>query len=240
MKDGVQAEPPTDVMALSMRVWVTRTEPGASRLGARLVDAGFEAWIRPVIDVETIAAPPPAGQFELTIFLSGHAVEFAVRNGWVSTPALAIGDSTRRALARHGIDARTPNRPSSEGIVAALAADPPKSVLIAAGEGGRGLLEQWLAGRGIPVVKWCLYRRVARTGTLDRAEVIDAIVGSSAAALRVVANMWFSSSRSANVAMLVPSERVAESARTLGFARVFVTEGAGDEAVVAALGGIAR
>ena len=221
-----------------MRVWVTRTEPGASRLGVRLVDAGFDAWVRPVLKIETLSAPLPAGQFALTVFLSGHAVEFAVRNGWASTPALAIGKSTRQTLARYGIDARTPELSSSEGIIAALADDPPESVMIAAGEGGRGVLEQWLTHRGIPVVKWCLYRRVAVSGPLAPAEAIDAIVGSSAAALRVVANMWFASSRSANVAMLVPSERVAESARDLGFASVVVTDGAGDEAVVAALDGI--
>ncbi len=223
-----------------MRVWVTRTELGASRLGARLVDAGFEAWVHPVLKIEPASSPLPGGQFALTVFLSAHAVEFAVRNGWKPTPSLAIGESTRRALQRNGIDARMPDRSSSEGLIAALATDPPQSVLIAAGEGGRDVLEQWLTQRGIPTVKWCLYRRVAVSGSLDSAQAIDAIVGSSAAALRVVANMWFASSRSANVAMLVPSDRVAESAQALGFARVVVTDGAGDEAVVAALEGIAH
>ena len=222
-----------------MRVWVTRTAPGADRLGARLVDAGFEAWVRPVLAIEPISVPLP-GQFALTVFLSAHAVEFAVRNGWRPTPALAIGKATRRALARRGIDARTSHRSSSEGIIAALAADPPESVLIAAGEGGRDVLLRWLTRRGIPAVKWCLYRRVAVSGSLDAEQRIDAIVASSAAALRVVANMWFASSRSANVALLVPSERVAESAKALGFARVVVTDGAGDDAVVAALDGSAR
>ena len=223
-----------------MRVWVTRTEPGASRLGAALVDAGYEAWVRPVLKIDAIAGPPPVGKFALTVFLSGHAAEFAVSNGWNSTPALAIGKSTSRVLARHGIDSRTPNRSSSEGVIAALAADPPQSVMIAAGEGGRGALERWLAERGIPMVKWCLYRRVAVGGSLDPTETIDALVGSSAAALRVVANMWFASSRSARVALLVPSERVAIAARTLGFARVFVTDGAGDEAVLAMLDRVAN
>ena len=223
-----------------MRVWVTRTEPGASRLGAALVEAGYQAWVRPVLKIEPIATPPPAGRFALTVFLSAHAVEFAVRNGWNSTPALAIGKSTRRTLARHGIDARTPDRSSSEGIIAVLAANPPQSVMIAAGEGGRGVLERWLADRSIPTVKWCLYRRVAMAGSLDPAETVDAIVGSSAAALRVVANMWFASSRSARVAVLVSSERVATAARTLGFASVFVSEGAGDEAVIATLDRIAN
>ena len=223
-----------------MRVWVTRTEPGASRLGAALVEAGYKAWVRPVLKIEPIATPPPAGRFALTVFLSGHAVEFAVRNGWNSTPALAIGESTRRTLAHHGIDARTPDRSSSEGIIAVLAANPPQSVMIAAGEGGRGVLARWLADRGIPTVKWCLYRRVAMGGSLDPAETVDAIVGSSAAALRVVANMWFASSRSARVAVLVSSERVATAARTLGFASIFVSGGAGDEAVIATLDRIAN
>lgn len=209
-------------------------------MGSRLVEAGFEAWVRPVLDIEPTAAPRPPGPFALTVFLSGHAVEFAVSSGWVATPAMAIGKSTQSALARHGIDARTPDPSSSEGIIAALADDPPQSVMIVTGEGGRGILERWLVDRGIPAGKWCLYRRVAISGSLAPAEVIDAIVGSSTAALRVVADMWFASSRSANVAMLVPSERVAESARGLGFARVVVTDGAGDEAVVAALDRIER
>ena len=192
-----------------MRVWVTRTEPGASRLGAALVDAGYEAWVRPVLKIESIAAVPPKGQFALTVFLSGHAVEFAVRNGWNSTPALAIGKTTRRVLASYGIDARMPDQSSSEGIIAALAADPPQSVMIAAGEGGRGVLERWLADRGIPAVKWCVYRRVAVEGSLDRAEAIDAIVASSEAALRVIANMWFASSTQ-------PEGRDARPIRTRG------------------------
>ena len=223
-----------------MRVWVTRTEPGANRLGTALAAAGYETWVRPVLRIDPIAGPQPAGRFALTVFLSAHAAEFAVRNGWISTPALAMGDATRRALQRHGVDASLPEIGTSEGIIDNLAADPPQSVMIAAGEGGRGVLERWLADRGIRTAKWRLYRRVAVGGSLDPVETIDAIVGSSAAALRVVANLWFASSRSARVAVLVPSERVATAARTLGFARVFVSEGAADEAVIATLDRIAN
>ncbi len=223
-----------------MRVWVTRTEPGANRLGTALAAAGYEARVRPVLRIDPITGPPPAGRFALTVFLSVHAAEFAVRNGWISTPALAIGEATRGALKRHGVDASVPKIGTSEGLIDNLAADPPQSVMIAAGEGGRGVLERWLADRGIPTVKWRLYRRVAVGGSLDPAETIDAIVGSSAAALRVVANMWFASSRSARVALLVPSKRVATAASALGFARVFVSEGAADEAVIATLNRIAN
>ena len=223
-----------------MRVWVTRTEPGANRLETVLAAAGYEAWVHPVLRIDPITGPQPAGRFALTVFLSAHAAEFAVRNGWISTPALAIGEATRRALKRHGVDAAVPRIGTSEGIIDNLAADPPQSVMIAAGKGGRGALERWLAERGIPMVKWCLYRRVGIEDSLDPAETIDAIVGSSAAALRVVANMWFASSRSARVVVLVPSERVATAARTLGFARVFVSEGAGDQALIATLDRIAN
>ena len=223
-----------------MRVWVTRTEPGANRLGTALAAVGYEARVRPVLRIDPITGPPPAGRFALTVFLSAHAAVFAVRNGWISTPALAIGEATRGALKRHGVDASVPKIGTSEGLIDNLAADPPQSVMIAAGEGGRGVLERWLADRGIPTVKWRLYRRVAVGGSLDPAETIDAIVGSSAAALRVVANMWFASSRSARVAVLVPSKRVATAARALGFARVFVSEGAADEAVIATLNRIAN
>ena len=77
-----------------MRVWVTRSEPGASRLAAALRQAGHAPWTAPTLDIERLDAPLPAGLFTLTAFLSEHAVTAAFANGWAPGPAVAIGAAT--------------------------------------------------------------------------------------------------------------------------------------------------
>lgn len=218
-----------------MRVWVTRTEPGGGRLAGALADAGHEPMLRPVLEIEPIQSDPPTGPFEVTVFLSEHAAENAIANGWVRTPALAIGASTRRALKRHNVDARTPDVATSEGIIERLRVEMPQSVLIAAGEGGRDVLEAWLVEHGVETAKWPLYRRLELEGTLEAGAAIEAIVVGSVAGLRVVAKMWFASRRDAAVPVLVPSERAAGAARDHGFTRVVISAGAGADAVVTAL-----
>ena len=104
-----------------MRVWVTRTEPGASRLAAALRAAGHTVWTRPTLDIEHLAAPPPPGEFALTVFLSEHAVAGAFANGWAPGPAMAIGTATAAALRTHGVCPLLPAAATSEGVIARLA-----------------------------------------------------------------------------------------------------------------------
>ena len=220
-----------------MHVWVTRTEPGSSRLAGALRIGGHHVLVQPVLKIEMIKNSPPSGPFEVTVFLSEHAVEGAVNNGWVKSAAVAIGASTWRALQNHNVDAKVPEVPTSEGIIDLFYPEMPSSVLIAAGEGGRDALERWLFQYDVPTVKWSIYRRLEVVGTLDTGASIDAIVVSSSAGLKVVANMWFASGGDAGVTVLVPSYRVATAARTCGFTRVSISRGASEDAVVTALDG---
>ena len=222
-----------------MRVWVTRTEPGASRLADALKAAGHEAWVRPVLRIEQLANRPPDGAFDLTIFLSEHAVHGALANGWRETPALAIGPGTQAALARHGVPAAIPQRASSEGIAEFLATAPPATVLLASGAGGRDVLPGLLGAHGTAVAAWRLYRRVPVRDPLPPNACIEAVVAGSAGGLRVAADLWFASGRGAGVPLIAPSPRVADAARALGFARVFVGKGADAHATVAQVGAIA-
>ncbi len=233
-----------------MRIWVTRTEPGASRLAAALRAAGHIVWVRPTLDIECLAAPPPPGKFALTVFLSEHAVAGAFANGWAPGPAMAIGTATAAALRTHGVCPLLPAAATSEGVIARLAemaqgnedsATPaplqrlPASVLIAAGEGGRDVLLAWLTERGTRAVKWPLYRRVARLGTVPADAAVDAIIVGSVAGLQAAANLWFASRRSPATAVVTPSQRVADAARQLGFSRVLTAAGADAAATLAAL-----
>ncbi len=223
-----------------MRIWVTRTEPGATRLGDALRAAGHDAWVRPVLRVEHVATPMPNGAFDLTVFLSEHAVRGALASGWHRTPALAIGPATQAALDEHGIAAAIPDVASSEGIAAHLADAPPSRVLLATGEGGRDALPDLLGGQGTAVVDWRLYRRLPVREPLPAGLDIDAIVVGSAGGLRVAADLWFASGRGGAVPLIVPSARVAETARGIGFARILVGPGADVHATVATIGGMGR
>ncbi|MDE0349648.1 MAG: uroporphyrinogen-III synthase [Gammaproteobacteria bacterium] len=221
-----------------MRIWITRTEPGATRLAEALEAAGHDAWVRPVQRVEHLPTPAPDGPFDLTVFLSEHAVHAALANGWPRTPALAIGPATQAALDGHGIAAAIPDVASSEGIVAHLADTPPTRVLLATGQGGRDALPGMLAARGTAVATWRLYRRLPLRDPLPAAPDIDAIVAGSAGGLRVAADLWFASGRGGSVPLIVPSARVADTARGIGFTRILVGPGAGAHATVATIGGL--
>lgn len=218
-----------------MRVWITRTEPGASRLGAALRAAGHQAWVRPVLRIEPLAAPQPAGRFAVTVFLSAHAVAAAFANGWRQTPAIAIGPATSHCLRERGVAARAPAVAETEGIIEMLAEDLPQSALLAAGEDGRGALRAWLRERGVRVSEWLLYRRVPVAGALPPSASADAIAVGSAAGLRVAAHLWFASGGSAATPLMAPSERVARQARQAGFKHVLTTGGADAAAVLGAL-----
>ena len=222
-----------------MRIWVTRTEPGATRLGDALRAAGHDAWVRPVLRVEHLRTAAPAGAFDLTVFLSEHAVHAALANGWPRTPALAIGPATQATLATHGVPAAVPDVASSEGIAAHLADAPPSRVLLATGAGGRDALPDLLAGHGTAAVPWRLYRRRPVRDPLPAGRGIDAIVAGSAGGLRVAADLWFASGRGGAVPLIVPSARVAETARGIGFTRILVGPGAGVHATLATIGGMA-
>ena len=218
-----------------MRVWVTRTEPGAAALGAALRAAGHEPWVRPVLRIEPLAAPPPAGSFEVTVFLSAHAAVGAFANGWRATPAIAIGPATAARLRERGVAARVPAVAETEGIIALLAGALPASALIATGEGGRRTLQTWLRERGVRLCEWLLYRRARIGGTLPAATTMDAIVVGSGAGLQAVADLWFASGRRLEMPIVAPSHRVARAARQMGFERVLTARGANSGAVISAL-----
>jgi len=57
-----------------VKVWITRSQPGADRQAAALRDAGHEVVVAPVIRIEATGSAPPAGPFDVLVFLSEHAV----------------------------------------------------------------------------------------------------------------------------------------------------------------------
>lgn len=217
-----------------MRVWLARTEPGATRQAAALAANGFDALIAPVLGIEPLQTVPPEGPFDVVVFVSEHAVSCAAANGWQTGSAMPIGTATARALQAHGVEPNWPAQANAKAVVDALAPSPPGRTLVVKGLGGQTILQDWLRARERTVVEWDVYRRVPLAPGLS-GERVDAIVASSGDGLRVVEQLWFADRRDPRAPLLVPSERVADLAEAMGFERVVVTAGAGSSAVVDAL-----
>ena len=220
-----------------MRVWVTRTEPGASRLSRRLTRAGHMVRNAPVLHIEGTSNAVPKGCFDFVLFVSSHAVEWAFATGWGAAlqPGVAagVGAAAETALRSRDIRPRLCGLANATAVTHALAT-PPARTLIVKGEGGRDVVQNWVRSHGASVAEWDVYRRVPARPDLGD-EAIDAIVAASGDGLRAIAEVWFARGRSGSVPLLVPSARVAGLAAACGFDNAIVTDGAADDAVVAAL-----
>jgi uroporphyrinogen-III synthase len=225
-----------------VRVWLTRTQPGADRQARALAAAGYQAVVAPVLTVRAVPSRPPRGPFDWVIFLSEHAVRFGfpaleASGGLTSAGVLAVGARTAAALGELGITALAPEQPTSEGLLELdeLTRVRGRRVLLVRGVGGRTLLADVLAGRGADVEQFECYRREAADAVDVPVAGCDVIVAGSGDGLREAARLWWAAGGRADVAVLVPSGRVAELAVALGFSRIHDCGGADEGAVLAGL-----
>lgn len=172
---------------------------------------------------------------------------------------LAVGPRTAEVLKRAVSErpgwvtgpVQTGMRADSEGLLAlpVLAAVAGRHVLIVSGIGGREVLQEQLVARGARVSRFAVYRRVARllpgasqvqagrdgTATEFPPVTVDAISAGSGDGLAAVAALWFGAGGRADVACLVPSARLVDSAVALGFRSVHDCGGADDASVLRGL-----
>jgi uroporphyrinogen-III synthase len=248
-----------------VKVWVTRSLPGGERQAQALRAAGHECVVAPVIDIEPVRDPAPEGPFDIVIFVSEHAVRLGLPQldrphlNLSAATLLAVGPRTAEVLKR-AVSKRpgwvtgpvqTGIRADSEGLLAlpVLAAVAGRHVLIVSGMGGRELLQEQLVARGARVSRFAVYRRVARllpgasqmqagrdgTATEFPPVTVDAISAGSGDGLAAVALLWFGAGGRADVACLVPSARLVDSAVALGFRSVHDCGGADDASVLRGL-----
>ena len=220
-------------------VWITRSEPGAGRLERALNEAGFQSVNAPVLTTEVVRGIAPSEEFDVTVFLSEHAVKYAIEGKWRSAaPVVAVGPTTGDALRSAGLQPVHPGQASSEGVFELFEQQysDVQSVLIVAGAGGREDLAKWLKDKGVRVRTWITYRRILLRPFVDIGGC-DAVVVSSAEVLSRIAELCFEYANidEDQLSVLVPSDRVAEVAVSLGFRRIFNCDGADPQAVVATL-----
>lgn len=234
-------------MTRKLTIWVTRTQPGAGQLSAALQDLGHRVRCAPVIGIEPLhpwrvlqwrAAQPPVALSErqlaelappaLVITLSTHAAAAylagSLQQRCRDVPHIAIGPATRRALAAHPAAISEAVPATSEGVlsmpqVKGLAAA--AEVWIMAGAGGRELLAERLVSSGIRVFKFETYRRRVLQVADINAEAVSVVVAGSVDGLRAAAEQWRAAGGDLTVNLVVPSARVADKARELGFKHVY-------------------
>lgn len=248
-------------------VVITRPLAQGAPLAGRLAALGHEAVLFPLLDIQPLpdqsalrAALADVSGYALVAFVSPNAIAAAcaVRKDWPPDLTLAVvGEGSRAALAREGIDAgnativspANTERTDSQTLLETLdlASLRGKKALIVRGETGRELLADALRAGGMDVVQLAAYRRSippfdpARRQELARLLACDSRwIITSSEALRGLLDMARALDGEDAVVklqhqrLIVPHVRIEETARALGFHSVRLT-GSGDEALIAAL-----
>ena len=198
--------------------------------------------------------------FDLVAFVSPNAIDaaFACLDRWPATVAIAVlGESSRAALAAHGVDlaATVVHQPPGDGpsdsehLLGALdlAALRGRRVLIVRGDSGRELMADGLRAAGAEVTTVAAYRRSVPLLTPELAAQLARLLArphdwivTSSEALRGLVMLVRAAGGEEAVAklqqqhLLVPHQRIADSAAALGFTRL-TQSGSGDERLLAAL-----
>jgi uroporphyrinogen-III synthase len=239
-------------------VLITRPETEAPPLIDAVTAAGGEAHVLPLVELVPVSDPTPAREALSTLAdgdwllpVSPGAVrqlsQFLAAQQ-LTLPAVnfaAVGPGTARALEAAGWPA--PVYPRQGDGAAALLADPAfapsgqAQILIIRGEGGRRVLDEALAARGIPFRAVNLYRRCLPDNNTDQwlswldRDAIDIVMLTSATAVDHLISMtpddWLPTLHELTV--VAPSERVLQQAARQGFqgARLLAAE-AGDRSMI--------
>lgn len=248
-------------------VVITRPRAQAEALARAVAASGRTPVVLPLLEIAPLpdqsalrAALADLASYALVAFVSPNAVDaaFAHVNRWPEGVTLAVlGEGSRAALARHGIDetcasiASPPeDGPSdSEHLLAAL--DLPalagRRVLIVRGESGRELMADALRACGAQVDTVAAYRRSVPPLTAELADGLRALLAqpndwiiTSSEALRGLAALLEEMepgrafARMRQQRLIVPHARIAETARALGLDRITLA-GSGDSGLLAAL-----
>ena len=238
------------------RVLICRPEPEASRLARAFEAVGAAARVLPAIERVPLPETPEARQIILNLDQYQHVVAvspYATRqlldridNWWPQLPAgirwYGVGSGTAAAMAEAGLDA---DHPPAGFTSEALLEQPARQqlnhqkVLLARGEQGRELLRETLEARGAQVTVLPLYRRQLPehssdlvTACLDRFQP-DVVIALSGETLNNFIALSENSGHNCHDSLLlVPVDRIAQTAREAGFNRVVCASGMADGEIV--------
>ncbi|WP_026971249.1 uroporphyrinogen-III synthase [Aliagarivorans marinus] len=155
---------------------------------------------------------------------------------------LAVGQASAQRWKAWGVDAVYPAQQNSEGMLALLATQQIERAIIMRGDTGREWLAEQLGSKGAQVSYVECYRRqglrYSPAQRLQWQQNIDTLVVSSGELLKQLVaqsdNADFQSWLRA-CHLLVPSQRLVDFAKSLGFNHLVLSEGASNQAFAQAL-----
>lgn len=253
----------------AVKVLVTRPEAMAERLVLPLQAAGYQVSNVPLLAIRPLALSPQQkqwlldlDQFRRVVVISPSAADVLLElleDYWPQWPVgvswYTVGQGTKVRLEQAGIEASYPSQgDKSEDLLLHQDLQQLKheKALLVKGKGGRDLLLDTLTARGAKVSVLHLYERVAPKLTAQQLEVLlkgdhQVLVVTSGDALNQY--LAFLKARFTDPQalvkqqnrcwLLVPSYRIEQQARQEGFNSVINTDGAGAEAILAAVKGLA-
>ncbi|WP_257284547.1 uroporphyrinogen-III synthase [Endozoicomonas sp. SESOKO1] len=240
-----------------IRALVTRPEPQAQALVDAIREMGGQSWPVPMLAIDALAETQAMkdcllmlDQFDQIIVTSRPAARLGVElieRYWPQLPVhcqwFAIGGSTAAELGQFDIKAHYSQAGvDSEALLTLDAFNhvQDKRVLIIKGAGGRELLEEQLSNAGASIQTLDVYQRSCPT--YDRNAVVKMLESHSINVIlcgsgETLTNLgyYLPMSYRADYRLLVPSERVARQAHSLGFQQVTNTGGASNETMLQAL-----
>lgn len=207
-----------------------------------LEESGAAVTYTPIMHIEPIAETQPIeslilefAQFDMAVFISANAAEIALQwldEYWPMLPVglelFAVGQQTAQILTQYGCQVTCPQtQQNTEGLLqlSQLNSLAGKSLVIFRGGGGRQTLGDTLQQRGAKVTYCELYNRVIKPDNLllaqRQADDADCLIAHSGELLRAMAEP-----ADASLPVVVPSERVADMARQLGYQTTVVADNA--------------
>jgi uroporphyrinogen-III synthase len=238
-------------------VLITRPLDQIEDVSTLIEQQGAHAVPFPLLDIVPISHQGKADrlildadQYSLSIFISRNAVRFGVpclKGLWQALPRhmlwIGVGRSTADEMAQHAISGTFPGLASTEGVLSMEETRRVKNkrVLIIRGQGGRERLATTLRARGAEVDYLEVYRRERHPWTHEQlmhrlaAERIQAVIVTSGEALAHFDELLGKASVGRSLTLFLPSARLIDLARKLGFDRVRLTDGADKRAMAGEL-----
>ncbi len=230
-------------------VLVTRPAGQTKRLAGEIERAGGRAILFPVIEIADVEDDAKLksilerlGEYDLAIFVSPNAVEWAMKRMKALPPVLkfaAVGKATLAALEACGAhNVLIPEgRYDSEGLLELpeLQSVRGMRIVIFRGVGGREHLGDELKSRGASVDYAECYRRLKpESRAVLHEDEVQAVIATSGEIVTNLCEVTRNAAWIRKKPMFVTHERIGKIAKDSGFGQVVVTDG-GDEGLVLGL-----
>ena len=242
-----------------VRALVIRPQPQAQSLAQAIEAVGGQAWVMPMLTINPLPETQAMKEcllmldrFDLVIVTSRPAARLGldlIDRYWPQLPLhlrwFAIGSGTADELERFDIRVRHSSAGTdSEALLGMLSGVRGQRILMIKGTGGRPLLEEQLLDQGASVETIEVYQRSRPAYELSahsnavlkelESHAINVILCGSGETMTNL-GYYLPIPYRARYRLLVPSERVAIEARSLGFRQVTNTRGASNDLMLEAL-----